>query len=118
MIRHCCMSLLPRMTRSLANGRFLVPQLLDKVVREYGPDGKVTWEYRTPETPPECWPFTAIRTSNGRMLVTLTHGNRVVERLLRLHTKAGLELGHFADVVRPALARPHGWLGGWLDNLP
>ena len=68
-----------RMTRSLANGRFVVPQLLDKVVREYGPDGKVTWEYRTPETPPECWPFTAIRTSNGRTLVTLTHGNRVVE---------------------------------------
>lgn len=68
-----------RMTRSLANGRFIVPQLLDKVVREYGPDGKVTWEYRTPETPPECWPFTAIRTSNGRTLVTLTHGNRVVE---------------------------------------
>lgn len=48
----------------------------------------------------------------------IAHGNRVVERLLRLHTKAGLELGHFADVVRPALARPHGWLGGWLDNLP
>ncbi len=68
-----------RMTRSLANGRFIVPQLLDKVVREYGADGKVLWEYRTPENPPECWPFTAIRTGSGRTLVTLTHGNRVVE---------------------------------------
>ncbi|HEX4613909.1 MAG TPA: hypothetical protein VH092_37355, partial [Urbifossiella sp.] len=30
-----------RMTRKLANGNYLVPQLLDRVVREYDPKGKV-----------------------------------------------------------------------------
>ena len=33
-----------RMARKLKNGNYLVPQLLDKVVREYQPDGKVVWE--------------------------------------------------------------------------
>jgi uncharacterized protein YjhX (UPF0386 family) len=43
-----------RMARKLANGNYLVPQLLDKVVREYQPDGKIVWEVATPN-----WPFTA-----------------------------------------------------------
>lgn len=68
-----------RMSRRLSNGNYLVPQLLDRVVREYRPDGTVAWEVRTPEQPAECWPFTAIRLENGNSLVTLTHGNRAVE---------------------------------------
>jgi hypothetical protein len=68
-----------RMSRKLKNGNYLVPQLLDKVVREYTPAGKVVWEAKTPDTPPECWPFTAIRLGDGRTLSTCTHGNTVVE---------------------------------------
>ena len=68
-----------RMARKLGNGNYLVPQLLDKVVREYTPAGKVAWEAKTPGEPPECWPFTAIRLPDGNTLSTLTHGNTVVE---------------------------------------
>ena len=68
-----------RMSRKLPGGNYLVPQLLDKVVREYTPDGKVVWEAKTPEDPKECWPFTAIRLPNGNTLSTLTHGLTVVE---------------------------------------
>jgi len=68
-----------RMSRKLANGNYLVPHLLDRVVREYKPDGSVAWEARTPDEPKECWPFTAIRLENGNTLVNLTHGNRTVE---------------------------------------
>ncbi|HZE97227.1 MAG TPA: hypothetical protein VE981_09380 [Planctomycetota bacterium] len=68
-----------RMARKLANGNFLVPHLLDHVVREYKPDGTTAWEAHTPEEPKECWPFTAIRLDNGNTLVNLTHGNRTVE---------------------------------------
>ncbi len=49
-----------RMARKLANGNYLVPQLLDKVVREYTPKGEVVWEVKTPDMP-----FTAIRLPNG-----------------------------------------------------
>ena len=62
------------MSRKLVNGNYLVPQLLDKVVREYTPDGKVVWEAKTPD-----WPFTAIRLDNGNTLVGCTVGNLVVE---------------------------------------
>src|ERR1700753_1574806 len=34
-----------RMTRKLPNGNYLVPQLLDKVVREYSPKGEIVWEW-------------------------------------------------------------------------
>ena len=68
-----------RMSRKLANGNYLVPHLLDRVVREYKPDGSVAWEARTPDEPKECWPFTAIRLENGNTLVNLTHGNKTVE---------------------------------------
>jgi hypothetical protein len=68
-----------RMARKLANGNYLVPHLLDHIVREYKPDGSTAWEARTPEDPKECWPFTAIRLENGNTLVNLTHGNRTVE---------------------------------------
>ncbi len=68
-----------RMARKLANGNYLVPQLLDKVVREYTPKGEVVWEFKTSEEPGSSWPFTAIRIPNGNTIVTLTHGNSVVE---------------------------------------
>ena len=68
-----------RMARKLKNGNYLVPQLLDKVVREYTPAGKIVWEARTPEEPKEAWPFTAIRLHNGNTLVTCTHGKLVIE---------------------------------------
>ncbi len=63
-----------RMTRKLANGNYLVPQLLDRVVREYDPKGKVVWEVKTPHMP-----FTAIRLSDGHTLIGCTHGNLVIE---------------------------------------
>ncbi len=63
-----------RMARKLANGNYLVPQLIDRVVREYTPAGKVVWEVKTPHMP-----FTAIRLDNGHTLVGCTLGNLVVE---------------------------------------
>src|ERR1051325_4842635 len=49
-----------RMARKLPNGNYLVPHLLDKVVREYRPDGSVASATKTPDDPKESWPFTAI----------------------------------------------------------
>jgi len=63
-----------RMTRKLANGNYLVPQLLDKVVREYTPAGKIVWEAKT-----ENWPFTAIRLPSGNTLIDCTYGHQVIE---------------------------------------
>ncbi len=63
-----------RMARALPNGNFLVPQLLDRVVREYTPKGEVVWEVRTPHMP-----FTAIRLDNGNTLIGCTLGNLVIE---------------------------------------
>ncbi len=63
-----------RMTRKLAGGHYLVPQLLDRVVREYDPTGKVVWEVKTPHMP-----FTAIRLPDGNTLIGCTLGNLVIE---------------------------------------
>jgi hypothetical protein len=63
-----------RMARKLPNGNYLVPQLLDKVVREYTPKGKIVWEVKTPN-----WPFTAIRLANGNTLINCTYGNLSIE---------------------------------------
>jgi hypothetical protein len=63
-----------RMARKLANGNSLVPQLLDKVVREYTPEGKVVWEVKTPDMP-----FTAIRLPDGNTLIGCTLGHLVIE---------------------------------------
>jgi hypothetical protein len=63
-----------RMARKLPNGNYLVPQLLDKVVREYTPAGKIVWEVKTPH-----WPFTAIRLANGNTFIDCTHGNLAIE---------------------------------------
>ena len=63
-----------RMARKLASGNYLVPQLLDRVVREYDPAGKVVWEVKTPHMP-----FTAIRLPDGNTLIGCTLGNLVIE---------------------------------------
>ncbi len=63
-----------RMARKLANGNYLVPQLLDKVVREYTPAGAVVWEVKTADMP-----FTAIRLDDGNTLIGCTLGNHVIE---------------------------------------
>ncbi|MEW6160302.1 MAG: hypothetical protein AB1813_22945 [Verrucomicrobiota bacterium] len=63
-----------RMARKLANGNYLIPQLLDKVVREYTPRGEIVWEVATPH-----WPFTAIRLPNGHTLINCTYGNVTLE---------------------------------------
>ena len=73
-----------RMARQLRNGNYLVPHLLAFAVKEYAPDGRVVNVLRTDLAeiggrPAENWPFTAIRLDNGHTLVSLTHGNKVVE---------------------------------------
>ena len=68
-----------RMARKLPNGNYLVPQLLDKVVREYDATGKIVREFKTPDEPKDSWPFTAIRLANGNTLINCTHGNLVTE---------------------------------------
>lgn len=73
-----------RMARELKNGNFLVPHLLAFAVKEYAPDGKVVRILRTDldsigGRKAENWPFTAIRLDNGNTVVSLTHGNKVVE---------------------------------------
>lgn len=73
-----------RMARKLSNGHYLVPHLLAFAVKEYTPDGKIVQTFKTDleelgGRQAENWPFTAIRLANGHTLVTLTHGNKVVE---------------------------------------
>jgi len=63
-----------RMTRKLPSGNYLVPQLLDRVVREYDLKGKIVWEVKTPHMP-----FTAIRLPDGNTLIACTHGNLIIE---------------------------------------
>jgi len=63
-----------RMSRKLPNGNYLVPQLLDRVVREYTPKGEIVWEVKTPHMP-----FTAIRLDDGNTLIGCTLGNLVIE---------------------------------------
>src|SRR3954452_4364067 len=94
-----------RMARKLPNGNYLVPQLLDKVVREYTPAGKIAWQAKTPDDPPECWPFTAIRLANGHTLVTCTHANQVIELDKDGHIAWRLTN---ADLPRPLLKDPCG----------
>lgn len=73
-----------RMARKLPNGNYLVPHLLAFSVKEYTPAGDVVNIFKSdiPELggrAAENWPFTAIRLKNNNTLVTLTHGNKVVE---------------------------------------
>ena len=94
-----------RMARKLANGNYLVPQLLDKVVREYTPEGKIVWEFKTPDEPKDAWPFTAIRLPDGHTLVNLTHSNTVVE--VDAAAKIVWQLTN-ADLPEPLLKDPCG----------
>ena len=73
-----------RMARQLKNGNYLVPHLLAFAVKEYSPDGKVVRVFKTDfeelgGRKAENWPFTAIRLDNGNTVVSLTHGNKVME---------------------------------------
>ncbi|MDO8464280.1 MAG: hypothetical protein Q7S46_03365, partial [Gallionella sp.] len=73
-----------RMARQLRNGNYLVPHLLAFAVKEYSPEGKVVRVFKTDleeigGRQAENWPFTAIRLDNGHTVVSLTHGNKVVE---------------------------------------
>lgn len=73
-----------RMARKLINGNYLVPHLLAFAVHEYSPNGEIIKSFRTdiPEIGTKDssnWPFTAIRLENGNTLVSLTHGNKIVE---------------------------------------
>ncbi len=73
-----------RMGRQLRNGNYLMPHLLAFAVKEYSPEGKVVRILKTDleelgGRAGENWPFTAIRLDNGNTLVSLTHGNKVVE---------------------------------------
>jgi hypothetical protein len=73
-----------RMARQLRNGNFLVPHLLAFKVKEYMADGRVVQQFPTDfeelgGRPAENWPFTAIRMDNGNTVVSLTHGNKVIE---------------------------------------
>jgi Mala s 1-like protein len=73
-----------RMARQLKNGNYLVPHLLAFALKEYSPEGRVVRVLRTDLAElggrtAENWPFTAIRLDNGNTLVSLTHGNKVVE---------------------------------------
>lgn len=73
-----------RMARKLKNGNYLVPHLLAFAIKEYNPQGDVIRQFKTDTSSfggkeAENWPFTAIRLKNGNTLVTLTHGNKVVE---------------------------------------
>jgi hypothetical protein len=73
-----------RMARKLPTGNYLVPHLLAFSVKEYTPSGNIVNTFKTDlealgGREAENWPFTAIRLKNGNTLVTLTHGNKVVE---------------------------------------
>jgi hypothetical protein len=73
-----------RMARQLRNGNYLVPHLLAFAVKEYSPEGEIVHTLKTDldalgGRKAENWPFTAIRLDNGNTLVSLTHGNKVVE---------------------------------------
>jgi len=73
-----------RMARQLRSGNFLVPHLLAFAVKEYTPSGKIVRTFKTDlesigGRPAENWPFTAIRLDDGNTLISLTHGNKVIE---------------------------------------
>ncbi len=77
-----------RMARQLRNGNYLVPHLLAFAIKEYTPQGKIVHVTKTDLAElggrkDENWPFTAIRLDNGNTLVSLTHGNKIVEMNLK-----------------------------------
>ena len=73
-----------RMARKLPNGNYLAPHLLAFAVKEYTPSGEVVKTFKTDleqlgGREAENWPFTAIRLDNGNTVISLTHGNKIIE---------------------------------------
>ena len=73
-----------RMARKLPTGNYLAPHLLAFAVKEYTPSGEVVKTFKTDleqlgGKEAENWPFTAIRLNNGNTVITLTHGNKIIE---------------------------------------
>ena len=73
-----------RMARKLPTGNYLAPHLLAFAVKEYTPSGEVVKTFKTDleqlgGKEAENWPFTAIRLDNGNTVITLTHGNKIIE---------------------------------------
>jgi len=64
-----------RMSRKLKNGNYLVPQLLDKVVREYTPAGKIVWSLDQKELPgiTLAWVTTLHALPDGNIIVGNCH---------------------------------------------
>ena len=63
-----------RMTRKIANGNYLVPQMGEKEVVEYSPTGEAVWRVKTPD-----WPFQVMRLDNGSTFITCTRANEARE---------------------------------------
>ena len=73
-----------RMARKLPTGNYLAPHLLAFAVKEYTPSGEVVKTFKTDleqlgGKEAGNWPFTAIRLDNGNTVITLTHGNKIIE---------------------------------------
>lgn len=79
-----------RLARQLANGNYLVCHENDGVVREYGRDGRIHWEYEIPLFGREpvgghgaeafgnqC--FAALRLENGNTLISTGNGHSLIE---------------------------------------
>lgn len=63
-----------RSARKTPEGTYLVAQYADRLVREYGAEGKVLREFSTPKG---C--YAGVRLPNGNTLVSMGDGHRVVE---------------------------------------
>lgn len=79
-----------RLVRKLENGNYLACHEGDGAVREYGPTGKVVWEYRVPlfgrpragghgldAFGNQC--FSAVRLKNGNTLIGTGNGHGIIE---------------------------------------
>lgn len=69
-----------RLVRKLENGNYLVCHEGEAAVREYDPNGRVTWEYavRTADGGPAAV-YSASRLANGNTLIGCGNGHRVLE---------------------------------------
>jgi hypothetical protein len=63
-----------RMTRKIANGNYLVPQMGEMEVVEYTPKGDAVWRTKTPG-----WPFQVMRLDNGNTFITCTRAHEARE---------------------------------------
>ncbi|MCB1018671.1 MAG: hypothetical protein KDC27_02030 [Acidobacteria bacterium] len=63
-----------RMTRKIANGNYLVPQMGEMEVVEYTPKGEAVWRAKTPG-----WPFQVMRLDNGNTFISCTRAHEARE---------------------------------------